>query len=274
MAGSTDATADDPIRGARALVTGASSGIGAALAVALAREGATVGICARRSDRLDEVLGRCRGHAPGSRAWTVDLADLDGIAAFAAAVEHDLGGVDLLINNAGIPKRRRMTELTRADLTEVMRVNFEAPVLLTGALLPGMLARGSGRIVNLSSMGAHAAAIGVGAYAASKAALEAYTEGLHLDLVGTGVDAQVFVPGTTRTEFSLPRDANNPPFAPPGGMEPDAVAEALLAQVRSGVFEGFAAPEHARTAADKRRDPNGFLAATARHLAGPDPATR
>lgn len=257
----------DPIAGARALVTGASSGIGAAVAVALGRAGATVALAARRADRLDAVLAEVRTTSSASQAFVVDLADLDGIPAFAERVERALGGIDLCVHAAGIPKRRSLTALSRADLEEVMRVNFEAPVALTGALLPGMLARDRGRVVTVSSMGAHAAAIRVGAYAASKAALEAWTEGLHLDLVGTGVDAQCFVPGTTRTEFSLPREGNDAPFAPPGGMEPDDVAAALIAQVRSGVFEAFASEEHAATAAAKRRDPNGFLAATAAHLA-------
>lgn len=130
-----------------------------------------------------------------------------------------------------------------------------------------MQARGRGRILNLSSMGAHSAAARVGAYAASKAALELYTEALHLELAGTGVDAQVFVPGTTRTEFSLPRAGNDAPFGPPSGMEPDAVAAAVLEQLRTGTFEVFAAPEHAALAAAKRRDPNGFLAAAAAALA-------
>lgn len=250
----------DPIAGARALVTGASSGIGAALAVALAREGATVGICARRGDRLAEVLAECRVHAPDSRHWVFDVGDLDAVPTFAATVEAALGGVDLLVNNAGIPKRRRIPELSEADLEEVMRVNFFAPVALVRALLPGMLARGHGRIVNLSTMGTHSAAARVGAYAASKAALELYTEALHLDLLGTGVDAQLFVPGTTRTEFSLPREGNDPPFGPPSGMEPDAVAAAIIGQLRSGVYEAFACDEYARTAAAKRADPNGFLA--------------
>lgn len=251
----------DPIAGARALVTGASSGIGAALAVTLAREGATVGVCARRADRLAEVLAACCEHAPDSRMWVFDVGDLDAIPDFAHTVESELGGVDLLVNNAGIPKRRRIPELTEADLEEVMRVNFLAPVALVRALLPGMRARGHGRIVNLSTMGTHSAAARVGAYAASKAALEMYTEALHLDLLGTGVDAQLFVPGTTRTEFSLPREGNDPPFGPPSGMEPDDVAAAIVEQLRRGVFEAFACEEYAQTAAAKRADPNGFLAA-------------
>ena len=250
----------DPIRGARALVTGASSGIGAALAVALAREGATVGICARREDRLTEVFEQVRALVPESRMWVFDVGDLDAIPGFVARVDAKLGGVDLLVNNAGIPKRRRIPELTADDLEEVMRVNFFAPVALVRAALPGMLDRDHGRIVNLSSMGAHSVAARVGAYAASKGALELYTEALHLDLLGTGVDAQLFVPGTSRTEFSLPREGNDPPFGPPSGMEPDAVAAAIIAQVRAGDFEAFACDDYANIAAAKRADTNAFLA--------------
>ena len=122
-------------------------------------------------------------------------------------------------------------------------------------------------------MGTHSAAARVGAYAASKAALELYTEALHLDLLGTGVDAQLFVPGTTRTEFSLPREGNDPPFGPPSGMEPDDVAAAIIDQIRSGVFEAFACDDYARTAAAKRRDPNGFLAGMEAVLAPEQPPT-
>ena len=256
----------DVIAGARALVTGASSGIGAALAVAFAREGATVGICARREDRLAEVYEQVRALASESRMWVFDVGDLDAIPDFVARAEAELGRIDVLVNNAGIPKRRRIPELSDADLEEVMRINFFAPVALVRAALPGMLERDHGRIVNLSSMGAHSMAARVGAYAASKGALELYTEALHLDLLGTGVDAQLFVPGTSRTEFSLPREGNDPPFGPPSGMEPDDVAAALLAQLRSGEFEAFACDDYANIAAAKRADTNGFLAQMAASL--------
>ena len=92
------------VDGLRVLVTGASSGLGAALAEGLAERGAIVGLCARRADRLEEVLARVQVHAPASRAWSVDLADLDGIDRFAAPVVEELGGLDLLINNAGHPQ--------------------------------------------------------------------------------------------------------------------------------------------------------------------------
>ena len=253
---------EDPIAGRVALVTGASSGIGAASARALAEAGAAaVGICARREDRLREVLDACRVHAPDSELFVVDLSEIDGLASFAAEVERTLGRVDVLINNAGVAKRRRMPDLALDELRGVLDINFLAPVVLTNALLPRMVERGWGRIVNVSSMGTRSAALRVGAYAASKAALELWTEGLYLDLLGTGVRAQLLVPGTTATEFSRPTPENEEPFPPdPNAQSPDDVAAGLLRLLRSDDFEGFASEGHAATSHLKRSNVNGFLA--------------
>jgi short-subunit dehydrogenase len=273
MSGGTKSqgTIADPIAGRVALVTGASSGIGAASAIALAEAGAeAIALCARREDRLSEVLERCREHAPGCAMFPVDLVDLDALPDLARRIEAELGPVDLLVNNAGVAKRRRMPDLSVAELDGVMRINFYAPVVLTGALLPGMVERGYGRIVNVSSMGTRSAALRVGAYAASKAALELWTEGLMLDLLGTGVRAQLLVPGTTRTEFSQPSADNEPPFPPdPNAQDPADVAAALLALLRSDDFEGFASDAHAATSVAKRSDPNAFLASVREHLTAP-----
>jgi short-subunit dehydrogenase len=240
------------------LVTGASSGIGAATAIAFARRGAKVGICARRADRLAEVLTEL----PGGKMWTVDLADLDALDDFAATVVAELGGVDVLVNNAGVPKRRKTTAMTPADVEAVMATNYFSPVRLTLALLPGMVQRGSGDIVNVSSMGAHMVAFGTGAYAASKAALEMFTEALYLELTGTGVRAHLLVPGGTVSEFSTPKDDNDPPFPqdPATLAAPEEVAAAVVACIDSDQFVSFATARDADTAAAKAADPNIFLA--------------
>jgi short-subunit dehydrogenase len=245
----------------RVLVTGASSGIGAATAVAFARAGATVGICARRTDRLAAVLDECRTHAPESRMWVVDLGDLDGLDDFARTATDELGGVDVLVNNAGVPKRRMVRTMTPADADEVMRINYHSPVRLTLALLPAMLERGDGHVVNLSSMGAHMVAFGTGAYAASKAALEMFTEALYLELAGTGVHAHLLVPGSTATEFSTPREGNDPPL-PSGGepVAPEIVADAVVACLARDELVTYATERDAATAAAKASDPNTFLA--------------
>jgi short-subunit dehydrogenase len=247
------------------LVTGASSGIGAATARAFAERGDTVGICARREDRLAEVLV----DLPGGRSWAVDLADLDGIDAFVARADEELGGIDILVNNAGIPKRRRATTMSVDDVEDVMAINYFSPVRLTLALLPRMIERGRGDIVNVSSMGVHLVAFGVGAYSASKAALELFTEALYVELPGTGVRAHLVVPGTTVTDFSTPREGNDPPLPPgPTAASPEEVAAAIVASVESDQFVSYATARDADTSATKAADPNAFLAQMRDALAG------
>jgi short-subunit dehydrogenase len=246
------------------LVTGASSGIGAATARAFAARGDTVGICARREDRLAEVAH----DLPGGRTWTVDLADLDGVEAFAARADAELGGIDVLVNNAGIPKRRRATTMSAADAEGVMAMNYFSPVRLTLALLPRMIERGRGDIVNVSSMGVHLVAFGVGAYSASKAALELFTEALYVELPGTGVRAHLVIPGTTATEFSEPREDNDPPLPPgPGTATPEDVAAAIIACVDSDDFVSYAMSHDADMSHAKATNTNAFLADMRERLA-------
>src|SRR5688572_5669148 len=183
------------VAGAKVLVTGASSGIGAALAPMLAARGATVGLVARRADRLEEVLERCRAHAPGSRMWALDLADTDAAEALAVEVWDAFGHLDVLVNNAALPKRRAVTELSLEEVRATMALNFESPVRMGQAVLPRMLERGSGAIVNVSSFGGRVGILHEAAYCASKFALCGWTEAMALDLWGTGVDVRLILPG-------------------------------------------------------------------------------
>ena len=243
-------------------VTGASSGIGAATALAFAEAGHTVGICARREDRLAEVLGRCVAHAPSSRMWVADLADLDGLDGLAARVDDELGGVDVLVNNAGVPKRRRVRAMTASDLEGVMAMNYHSPVRLALAFLPRMLRRDRGEIINISSMGVHSAAFGVGAYSASKAALELLTESMYLELADTAVRVRLVVPGTTRTEFSDDKPDNEASMVhgAASGATAEEVAAAIVASVGDERFITYATDRDADGSADKAADPNVFLA--------------
>ena len=250
--------------GQRVLVTGASSGIGAALAVELGRGGAFVGLAARRGDRLEQVLGEVRDAGGDGCWWTLDLADLEGVAPFADRAWAEMGPIDVLVNNAGAPRRRSMKRLTSEELDETMAVNFTGSARLTMALLPYMLERDSGAIVNVSSMGTQSMAFRTGAYGAAKAALNLFTEALYLDLAGTGVQAHLFTPGSTATEFSTPKPGNDDPFPQPPGsaMDPTDVAKALIAKLGNEDFEGFAAPALKDTAQAKRADTNGYLVKT------------
>lgn len=215
----------------RVLVTGASSGIGAELAVRCAAAGATVGICARREERLAQVLERCREHEPGSRMWVCDLADLDQVDDLARRAVDEMGGVDVLVNNAGIPKRKHVTALDHDTVAHLMRVNYLSPVRLTLALLPQMLERGAGLVVNVSSVAAVLSSPGEAAYDASKAALSVFAEAMAIDLWETGVRVLVVYPGVVDTElFTIP---DNDPLSP-------AIEKVSVSELADGVMEAIA----------------------------------
>jgi short-subunit dehydrogenase len=183
------------------LVTGASSGIGAALAPQLAAKGATVGIVARRADRLETVLAVCKEHAPDSRMWTADLSDLDAAERVANEAREEFGHVDVLVNNAATGKRKLVQTLTTDDVDITMRTNFTSPIRMAMALLPHMLERGSGLIVNVSSMGGRLGIAHEAAYCASKFAMAGWSESARLDLDGTGVRVKLVLPGPIATEI-------------------------------------------------------------------------
>src|ERR1700723_701613 len=240
------------LQGCRALVTGGSSGIGAGLAEALAERGAVVGICARRAELLSEVVGRCMERSPDSRMWVTNLADPDAVDKLAVALLGAFGGVDLLVNNAGNPKRRHTTALDIDTITAVMHVNYLSPMRLTLDLLPQMLARGSGTIVNISSIAATLSAPGEAAYDASKAALTAFSEAMAVDLWETGIKVMVVYPGVIDTPlFSLPDNA---------------VPDAILAGLESGAAQVYFPEYFKDLAASKAKDVGAFLAGTAGYL--------
>jgi short-subunit dehydrogenase len=245
------------VDGARVLVTGASSGIGAALASMLAERGATVGIVARRRDRLEEVLERCRAHAPDSRMWTADLDDPEGAERLALEAWDTFGYLDVLVNNAAIPKRRRAQDLTVDEVAQVMRVNFESPARMTMALLPRMLERDRGVIVNVSSLGGRLGIIHEAAYCASKFALCGWSESLALDLWSTGVDVRLVIPGPIDTEiWDLPD--NEAPLYDGPKEPPELVAEGIVAAIEGDAFEHYL-PDMKGIAEFKTSDIDTFL---------------
>ncbi len=254
------------LEGARALVTGASSGIGAAIAVGLAERGVTVGMCARREDRLAEVLERCRASAPESRMWAVDLADLDALTDFAHQADDELGGITLLVNNAGIPKRRMAVDLRLDEVDHVMAVNYLSPVRLTLALLPRMLARPAGAIVTIGSVAARMSPAGETAYSASKAAITAFAEGLAIECWGGPVSVHVLHPGLVETElFAIPD--NDPSYSDDiEFLPPTAVVDALVEQLATGTFETYVPSWFADIASGKAANLDGYLAGAAEYF--------
>lgn len=189
------------LAGANVLVTGASSGIGAELAILLAARGATVGLVARRRDRLEAVLARCRADAPRSRIWVGDLGDLALAERVALEADDAFGGLDALVANAAIPCRVPAARLTGERVAHVMDVDFHAPVRMSLALLPRMLERRRGQLVLVSSLGGRVPIPNEAAYNAAKFALCGFAEGLAVDLAGTGVEVKLILPGPIDTEI-------------------------------------------------------------------------
>ena len=256
----SQSSATNDLTGKKILVTGASSGIGAELARAAAERGATVGICARRGDRLEAVLDDIQQHSPNSRAWTIDLADLDALDGFAADVLAEFGGLDVLVNNAGIPKRRKVQDLTFAEVEQLDRINYLSPVRLTLALLPAITAA-QGDIINVSSVAARLSPPAEAAYAATKAALTAWSECMAVDLGIAGIDVRIHVvnPGVVDTElFTLP---GNDAFESPVEMLPtSAMVDPVLGLIGSATFEIYVPAWFGDVVAGKFPDTGRFIA--------------
>jgi short-subunit dehydrogenase len=242
-----------------ALVTGASSGIGAATARALAERGATVALVARRADRLEAVATECRAHAPGCRAFPADLGDPEHAADLARRIDDQLGPLDVVINNAGIPMRRPADRLTMTEVTRVMTVNYLAPVAITLALLPRLLERRAGTIVNISSLGGRLGITHESAYSGSKFALAGFSESLAADLYGTGVAVRLVLPGAIDTEIW--DQPGNDPADYDGPLVPAAeIADGIVACIASDRFEHYL-PDMRAVVEMKNRDFDGFVAA-------------
>ena len=185
-----------PLEGRIALVTGASRGIGAAAARALDTAGARVALVARSRAGLETIASEL-DHDP--IVFQVDLADGDAPAALAREAIDTLGGVDILVNNAAGAARLPTVDLDAALIDNLLAVNVRAPLLLVAALVPSMVERGGGSIINLSSVSGLVGTPRRAAYAASKGALDAMTRSLAMDLGPAGIRVNSVAPGVVDT---------------------------------------------------------------------------
>ena len=239
---------------ANVLVTGASSGIGAALAEALSARGATVGLVGRRRDKLESVRAACGDRA---RSWVVDLADLDAAEHLAVRAWDELGGLDVLVNNAAVPKRRAVTRLVADEVDETMRVNFLSPARMTLAVLPRMIERGSGMIVNVSSLGGRVGINHEAAYCASKFALTGWSESIAMDLDGTGVQVRLVHPGPIDTDI-WDRPGEDAAVFMPDLEPPSMVADGIIAAIEGDTFEHYL-PDLKFVVDMKQNDIDGYI---------------
>lgn len=224
------------IAGARTIVTGASSGIGWALARELARQGALMVVTARREDRLRQLVQAIQDGGGQATGVTGDLTDAEHRQRVIAAAGSWLGGLDLLINNAGVGALGAFAQAGAARLRQVMEVNFFGPVELIRAALPLLRTGRSPMIVNVGSVLGHRAVPNKTEYCASKFALHGFSDALRGELAQQGIDVLLVSPSTTRTEFFdsvLEKQGPEPPQAG-AGMSPDAVARQTVRAIRAG----------------------------------------
>ena len=208
------------LAGANALITGATGGIGGAIARALHGRGARVLLSGRREELLHELRADLGERA---EALPADLAERDGPARLAAAA----GEVDVLVANAALPASGRVEDFDPGEIDRALDVNLRAPVQLTRALLPGMLARGRGHVVLVSSLSGRTASPRSGIYSATKFGLRGFAGGLREDLEGTGVGVTVVFPGFVRDAGLFADSGVKLPFWVRTST-PEQVADAVL----------------------------------------------
>lgn len=219
-------TAERGLQGRTALVTGASRGIGARVAERLAGAGARVWLLARSPTALAEVAARI-----GGKALVADVADAASLHGALDRFRHDAGGPpDIVVNAAGVFALAPVTRTTAESLDEQLAVNLRGTFLVVRALLPAMLERGSGLIVNVGSIAGRKAFVGNAAYSASKFGLRGFHEVLVEEVCGTGVRATLLEPSATDTSLWDSVDPDSDRTLPGRGsmLAPDDVAEVVL----------------------------------------------
>jgi short-subunit dehydrogenase len=192
------------------MITGASSGIGRGLALELSRRGARLGLVARRAVALDEIVGEISSRNGKALALAADVQDATALRGAADRVRADFGRIDVLIANAGIGLTADAAEMQPADLARVLNVNVIGAANSVAAVVPEMVAHGSGHLVVISSLAAYRGLPKSAAYCASKAAVSAFFESVRLDLKGKGIAVTIIHPGFIKTPLTEGRHAEMP----------------------------------------------------------------
>lgn len=223
------------IVGKTVLLSGATGGLGRAIAVALSARGASLVLSSRKQDALEELRGSLPGD--GHRTASADLAEPDAPGRLAA----EAGPVDVLVANAGLPGTGRLDDFTQEELGRVLRVNLEAPIRLTRELVPGMQERGSGHLVFVSSLAGKAISPRASLYSATKFGLRGFALGLREDLWKRGIGVSLVTPGFVR-EAGMFHDSGAKPPPGFGTTTPEEVADAVVSAIERNRHEVEVAP--------------------------------
>ena len=218
-------------------ITGASSGIGKQLAIDFAKRGAVVVGCGRSIQRLKEVLKEVRQTSPASLMMGCDVSDPEQVHGMTGKVLADYGRVDILINNAGIGMRKPFHETDLATIEAIMRVNYLGAVYCAHDLLPSMIARRNGHIVNISSVAGKIGTLNMAAYCASKFAMNGWSESLYHELKPLGVKVSVVCPGPVHTGFSRDFRDSEPQSPESLYVSINAVSDAIIRVVERDTAE-------------------------------------
>ena len=219
------------------MITGASKGIGRCLAIDLAAKGAIVVGCGRSPEPLQALAAELGRTSPLSNVIQCDVAERDQVHAMVAKVLAQFDRIDILVNNAGIGMRKPFAE-TEIDVIEnMMRINYLGTVYGTREVLPSMIARGSGHIVNVSSVAGMIGSLNLAGYCASKFAMNGFSESLYHELAPLGIHVSVICPGPVRTDFNK-SFADIPPKSPASLLvSPEFVSAAIIRAIEQKRFE-------------------------------------
>jgi 3-oxoacyl-[acyl-carrier protein] reductase len=217
------------LAGRVALVTGAGRGIGRAAAIALAMQGVKVALAARSAPELETVRREIESVDGEALAFPMDLAEVDSARLLVAAVAEALGGLDILLNNAGFAVSRPISKTTAEEWDLLMAVNARAPFLLCREALPYLKRSGRGRIVNICSVVGYKGYVNQGAYTASKHALAGFTKVLAQEVMADGIRVHLISPGGVDTELAA---RMRPDLDRSGLTTPEEIAETVLFLLR------------------------------------------
>ena len=192
------------------LITGASSGIGSALAVELGRKRASLGLLARRAETLGEIAKEVETAGGRALSLPADVRDANAVRAAADNLREQFGRIDVMVANAGVGVTTDVKNLQPQEVADVISINVIGAVNSVTAVLPEMMEQGSGQLVAISSLAGYRGLPKSAAYCASKAALSSFFESLRVDLYGSGVDVTIIYPGFIKTPLTANRHARMP----------------------------------------------------------------
>lgn len=219
------------LQGKVAVVTGAARGIGKAVAVALAKEGVNVGVIARSEDALKQVAQEIEGYGVKAAYAVADVSSLEQVQAAAATLKDALGATDILVNNAGIGKFEKLVDMNPADFKEIMDVNLMGTFYVTHTILPQLIEKNAGDVINISSTNGLNGAATSSAYSASKFGVIGLTESLAAEVRRNNIRVTALAPSTIATDLAdelnlVPADKKEQ------YMHPEDVAEYIVAQLK------------------------------------------